>query len=161
MLLMLEFELGLLNAWIFTLYVVFFNLFPYVLSGKLIDRELVKKATAVDMQLNKSEKIVSNFISFLFFALIAYSFFLPLKLSTFWFYVGFLIYLFGAVIETLAMGSTSYRLIVVSAAPSVSEAIRAYRLGALDYINKAFGEASLLVTVANVLKKQPARQRQL
>ena len=51
----------------------------------------------------KSEKIVSNFISFLFFALIAYSFFLPLKLSTFWFYVGFLVYLFGAVIETLAM----------------------------------------------------------
>jgi len=98
-----EFELGLWNAWIFTLYVIFSNVLPYVLSGKLIDKEVWKKATAADMQLNKTEKKVSNIISFLFYALIAYSFFLPLKLGTIWLYAGFLIYLLGAIIETLAM----------------------------------------------------------
>ena len=98
-----EFELGLWNAWIFMLYVIFSNVLPYVLSGKLIDKEVWKKATAADMQLNKTEKKVSNIISFLFYALIAYSFFLPLKLGTIWFYVGFLIYLLGAIIETIAM----------------------------------------------------------
>ena len=98
-----EFELGLWNAWIFTVYVIFSNVLPYVLSGKLIDKEIWKKATATDMQLNKTEKKVSHIISFLFYALVAYSFFLPLKLGTIWLYVGFLIYLLGAIIETIAM----------------------------------------------------------
>ena len=98
-----DFELGLWNAWIFMLYVIFSNVLPYVLSGKLIDKDVLKKATASDMQLNKTEKKVSNIISFLFFALIAYSFFLPFKLGTIWLYVGFLTYLLGAIIETMAM----------------------------------------------------------
>jgi len=98
-----DFELGLWNAWIFMLYVIFSNVLPYVLSGKLIDKDLLKKATAADMQLNKTEKKVSNIISFLFFALIAYSLFLPFKLGTIWLYVGFLTYLLGAIIETIAM----------------------------------------------------------
>ena len=98
-----EFELGLWNAWIFMLYVIFYNVLPYVLSSKLIDKDVLKKATAADMQLKKTEKKVSNIISFLFFALIVYSIFIPLKLGTVWFYFGFLIYLLGAIIETIAM----------------------------------------------------------
>jgi len=97
------FELGLWNAWIFTLYVIFSNVLPYVLSGKLIDSEVWKKAAGANMQLNKTEKKLSNIISFLFYALIAYSFFLPLKFGTIWLYVGLLIYLLGAIIETTAM----------------------------------------------------------
>ena len=98
-----DFKLGLWNAWIFMLYVISYNVLPYVLSSRLIDKDVLKKATAADMQLNKTEKKVSNIISFLFFALIVYSIFLPLKLGTDWFYAGFLIYLLGAIIETLAM----------------------------------------------------------
>jgi len=98
-----EFELGLWNAWIFMLYVIFSNLLPYVLSGRLIDKEVLKKAAAAGMSFNETQKKVSNIYSFLFFALIAYSFFLPLKLGTVWFYAGFIIYLLGVIIETLAM----------------------------------------------------------
>ena len=98
-----EFELGLWNAWIFMLYVIFSNLLPYVLSGRLIDKEVMKKAAAAGMSFNETQKKVSNIYSFLFFALIAYSFFLPLKLGTVWFYVGFIIYLLGVIIETIAM----------------------------------------------------------
>ena len=98
------FELGLWNAWIFMLYVISCNVLPYVLSlRRLIDEDILKKATAADMSLNKTEKRISNIVSFLFFALIAYSIFLPLKLGTVWFYVGFLIYLLGVTIETIAM----------------------------------------------------------
>jgi len=98
-----EFELGLWNAWILMLFVIFSNVLPYVLSGWLIDKEVLKKATATDMLLNDTEKKISNILSFLFFALIAYSLFLPLKLGTVWFFSGFLIYLLGAIIETVAM----------------------------------------------------------
>jgi protein-S-isoprenylcysteine O-methyltransferase Ste14 len=98
-----QFELGLWNAWIFMIYVIFSNLLPYLLSGRLIDKEVIKKAAAAGMSFNETQKKVSNIYSFLFFALIAYSFFLPLKLGTVWFYTGFLIYLLGVIIETIAM----------------------------------------------------------
>jgi len=91
-----DFELGLWNAWILMLYVIFFNILPYVLSGW-------RARLGVDMPLNETEKKISNIISLLFFALIAYSVFLPLKLGTAWFFAGFLIYLLGAIIETMAM----------------------------------------------------------
>jgi len=98
-----DFELGLWNAWIFMLYVISYNVLPYVLSPRLIDKDILKKATGADMPLNKTEKKISNIISSLFFALIVYSIFMPLKLGTVWFYAGFLIYLLGAIIETIAM----------------------------------------------------------
>ncbi len=97
-----EFELGVWNAWIFMLYVIFSNLLPYLLSGKLIDKEVLKKLGA-DLPLSDNEKNLLNIYSFLFFAIIAYSIFLPLKLGTVWFYAGFLIYLLGVIIETIAM----------------------------------------------------------
>jgi len=108
-----EFELGLWNAWIFMLYVIFSMVLPYLLSGWLIDKKILEKlgsqsksekeGTATDMPLNETEKKISNITSFLLFALIAYSIFLPLKLGTVWFFAGFLIYLLGAIIGTIAM----------------------------------------------------------
>ena len=108
-----EFELGLWNAWIFMLYVIFSMVLPYLLSGWLIDKKILEKlgsqsksekeGTATDMPLNETEKKISNIISVLLFALIAYSIFLPLKLGTVWFFAGFLIYLLGAIITTMAM----------------------------------------------------------
>jgi DNA-binding response OmpR family regulator len=64
-------------------------------------------------------------------------------------------------LEALAKESVSRRLLVVSANPSVFEAITAYRLGAIDYVNKAFGESSLLAIIESALQKQPAQQRSL
>jgi len=60
-------------------------------------------------------------------------------------------------LKTLAVEDKRYRLLVVSVRPDVPEAINAYRLGALDYVHKAFGETSLVTAVKNVLQKSPAR----
>jgi protein-S-isoprenylcysteine O-methyltransferase Ste14 len=97
-----EFELGLWNAWIFMIYVVFSNFLPYVLSGKLIDKEVLKKLGA-DLSRSGNEKILLNIYSVLFFAIVAYSIFLPLELGTVWFYAGLIIYVVGVIIETVAM----------------------------------------------------------
>ena len=57
-----------------------------------------------------------------------------------------------------ALGTTlaDYRLLVVTSGPSVEEAINAYRSGAFDYVHKAFGKVSFLMTIATVLQKSPA-----
>ena len=100
--LLIEFELGLWNAWLFMIYVIFSNFLPYVLSGRLIDKEVLKKLGA-DRSLSANEKKLLNIYSLLFFAMVAYSVFLPLELGTVWFYAGFIIYLLGVIIETMAM----------------------------------------------------------
>jgi len=96
------FELGLWNAWVFMIYVLFSNFLPYILSGKLIDKNVLKKLGA-ERSLSDNEKTLLNIYSVLFFAIIAYSVFLPLELGTVWFYVGLIIYLLGVIIETIAM----------------------------------------------------------
>jgi protein-S-isoprenylcysteine O-methyltransferase Ste14 len=97
-----EFELGLWNAWIFMVYVVFSNFLPFVLAGKVIDKDVLKKLGA-DLPRSGNEKILLNIYSVLFFAIVAYSVFLPLELGTVWFYVGLIIYVVGVIIETVAM----------------------------------------------------------
>lgn len=64
-------------------------------------------------------------------------------------------------LKTLAWQSVDNRLMVVTATPSVAEAVSAYRYGALDYVSKAFDIAGLLEAVTAALQKQPVRQRLL
>jgi protein-S-isoprenylcysteine O-methyltransferase Ste14 len=97
-----DFGLGLWNAWIFMIYVLFSNFLPYVLSGRLIDKEVMKKLGA-DRPLSDKEKRLLNIYSLLFFVMVAYSIFLPLSLGTTWFYVGLIVYLLGVIVETVAM----------------------------------------------------------
>lgn len=97
------FEIGLLNAWILMLYVISYNVLPYVLSSRqLIDKDVFKKGSGADMPLDESKKKLSIAITVVFFIPIIYSVFLPLKLGTVWFYVGLFIYLLGVVIGTIS-----------------------------------------------------------
>jgi len=99
---LIAFELGLWNAWIFMIYVALSNFLPSVLAGNVIDKEVLKKLGA-DRPLSDNEKKLLNVYSLLFFVMVAYSIFLPLRLDTVWFYAGFLIYLLGVIVETMAM----------------------------------------------------------
>ncbi|MGD9131929.1 MAG: isoprenylcysteine carboxylmethyltransferase family protein [Candidatus Bathyarchaeota archaeon] len=100
--LLIAFELGLWNAWIFMIYVLLSNFLPFILAGKVIDKEVLKKLGA-DRPLSDNEKKLLNIYSLLFFAIVAYSIFLPLELGTVWFYAGFIIYLLGVIVETMAI----------------------------------------------------------
>ena len=97
-----EFELDLWNAWIFMLYWILSNVLPLLLSGWLIDKEVLKKGSGTET-LSETEKKVSYAISLLPFVLFAYSVFLPLKLGTIWFFAGLIVYLLGAIIMTAGM----------------------------------------------------------
>ena len=68
-----DFELGIWNAWIFMLYVISYNVLPYVLSlTRLIDKDAFKKGSGADMPRNKSNKKLSISINFVFFVPIIY-----------------------------------------------------------------------------------------
>jgi protein-S-isoprenylcysteine O-methyltransferase Ste14 len=90
-----EFELGLWNAWIFILPVIFLQIFGAKILGK--------RESGEDWGHTKKEKILNIVSSLIVLAPYAYSIFLPLKLGTIWFYAGLLVYLLGLFVVILAM----------------------------------------------------------
>ncbi len=90
-----DFELGILNAWIFMLPVVAITIFG--------PRILGERGCEEDPYPTTKEKKASTVGSILPFALIAYSIFLPIKLDTAWFLAGVSIYLLGALLIALAV----------------------------------------------------------
>lgn len=87
--LMPEFKIGIFNAWIF---VAIFLILPYLLM--LINKKASKKlGNPPDMKLTKREKLISYIGSIIFYIVLLYSIFLPLKLETAWFYTGLAIFL--------------------------------------------------------------------
>ena len=86
-----DFELGLWNAWIFILLAF---IIPHLFLSKYW------KARGWDEEArrySKREKRLGNILTVIFFALVIYGVFLPLKLWTAWFYVGLSVYLLGMI----------------------------------------------------------------
>ena len=93
------FKIGILNAWIF---VACYLLLSYSLM--LINKEASKKlGNPPDMNLTKREKLISYIGSIIFYLVLLYSIFLPLKLGTAWFYTGLAIFLLAIALMITAI----------------------------------------------------------
>ena len=80
-----DFELGVWNAWIFKL----LGILVVAVTGSLSDKEAMGKfGEKSTVPHSKIEELSERLISLLSLPFILYSFFLPLKLGTLWFYVG-------------------------------------------------------------------------
>jgi protein-S-isoprenylcysteine O-methyltransferase Ste14 len=111
------FELGLWNAWI----LVIPMLFIYFSAAKVVsDRESGK---SVDFQLTKKEDLISYTILLAMFFAFVYTIFLPLQFGTIWLYSGLLVYLFGMVfiiVAILNFATSPKRKIITKGLYSVS-----------------------------------------
>lgn len=92
-----DFEFGLWNAWIFML--------PHVLTFPIFFRLAQQKAAPSPSEggLSKPMMALCAFSKLIDFPAVIYSFFLPLKLGTPWFYVGLPITLFGFVTYVIVL----------------------------------------------------------
>ena len=86
------FELRLWNAWIFAL-----PFFLVWLSGLIVNKDKWE-----DAQLTEKEKPISRLFLVVMVILFIYPIFLPLRINTVWFHVGFLFYLVGIILVTAA-----------------------------------------------------------
>ena len=89
------FKIGVWNAWIPTTFLLLF----IMLSG-LLPKDIGKRITP-----GEEVKKVNRVMLIVFFTMIIYSIFLPLKLGTIWFYAGLAVYLLGFIISTAALFS--------------------------------------------------------
>jgi len=97
-----EFELGLWNAWILTLYFLLHPLIMLLIDKAVGTGDMFKKMGTPTYN-NKAERIIDIFQTVLFFGLFIYSVFLPLQLGTAWFYVGLALCVSGVVAWTIAI----------------------------------------------------------
>ena len=87
------FEIGIWNAWIFTIWllIVFFlgplNIIP---KGR-------KEGSDFTAEFSRTQKYVLRSMHIIYLLSIIYSIFVPLKLGTAWFYAGLPIYLLGLI----------------------------------------------------------------
>ena len=93
------FEIGLWNAWIFMPYLFLM----IILISKLKKGEDPGK-TELDALSKNEKRILNSAFLVLLFAVI-YSIFLPLKLGTMWFYVGFPVTMIGLVMFTIVIAN--------------------------------------------------------
>jgi protein-S-isoprenylcysteine O-methyltransferase Ste14 len=97
-----EFEIGLWNAWVLTLYLPLHPLIMMLIDKVVGTGDIFKKMEAPAY--NKTESIINIFGSFvLFFGLFIYSIFLPLQLGTLWFYIGLALCVLGMIALTIAI----------------------------------------------------------
>jgi protein-S-isoprenylcysteine O-methyltransferase Ste14 len=89
------FKIGVWNAWIPTIL-----LFLFVMLSGLLPKDIGKRITP-----NKEGGKTRRIMLIVFFAMIIYSVFLPLKVGTIWFYTGLAVYVLGLIISAAAMFS--------------------------------------------------------
>ena len=93
------FEIGVWNAWIFTIWLLIQN---YVFK-LLVSKEIYQKAGDPDDVEPSSSRKIAGYISItLWLTTTAYSVFLPFQLGTVWFYTGLVIFLLGIIINISA-----------------------------------------------------------
>jgi len=93
--LMPAFEVGVWNAWIPTTF-----LFLFIMLSGLLPKDIGKRITP-----NKEDNKNRRVMLIVFFIMIMYSVFLPLKLGTVWFYVGLAVYVLGFIMSIAALFS--------------------------------------------------------
>ena len=92
------FEIGVLNAWIFMIWLVIQNF-----GIRLLGKELYQRAgEPPDMKPSYAHKIAGYISMPLWLLATAYSIFLPLQLGTIWFYIGLAFFLLGLIINIFA-----------------------------------------------------------
>ena len=97
-----EFEIGLWNAWILTLYLPLHPLIMMLIDKLVGTGDMTKKMEGPT--LSKAEQGVFIFTNVVLFSgLFIYSIFLPLKLGTAWFYTGLVLCLLGVIVWTTAI----------------------------------------------------------
>ena len=97
-------QIGLYNAWLFT---ITYAIITFILMA-ILPKEKRKRITTFPKFNSKTEKIAVGITSFIFGrGLILYSLFIPIKLNTPSFYIGTIIYFIGMLSSVYAMWSFS------------------------------------------------------
>jgi protein-S-isoprenylcysteine O-methyltransferase Ste14 len=89
------FEIGIWNAWMLIII-----LFLFIMLSGLLPKDIGKRITP-----NKEEGKTRRIMLIVFFIMIIYSIFIPLKLGTVWFYAGLAFYILGLIISIAALFS--------------------------------------------------------
>jgi protein-S-isoprenylcysteine O-methyltransferase Ste14 len=142
------FEIGVLNAWIFMIWLLIQNLVIMV-NKKLYQRF----GGSSNTKPSQKDKILNLLLMLLLFLTIAYSVFLPLKLGTTWFPIGFIVFLVGLaiiIIATIDFATTPLNELVTKGAYRYSRH-PGYLSLVLIYFGVSIASASWIFLVVTII----------
>jgi protein-S-isoprenylcysteine O-methyltransferase Ste14 len=93
-----EFKIGIWNAWIF-MSIFLLQMLVMIFAGKRIRK---RSHVSQDARRDNFEKNISIAGNLVWLSALVYSVFLPFKTGTLWFYAGFLLFIIGLIIMTVA-----------------------------------------------------------
>ncbi len=102
--LMPAFEIGVSNAWVFMLALLFF-VAAFMALGQLSGNLRKRLSASAVVPPRRTEKRLVPFRSILLLVTAVYSVFLPLQLGTPWFYVGLVIFLLAMIMYVITLVS--------------------------------------------------------
>ena len=94
------FEIGIWNAWIFTIWLIV----PYFLEPLNIIPKGREEGNSFITEFNKMQKSAFFALQISFLLLVIYSIFIPIKLGTVLFYTGLPVYLLGLILYAMVFG---------------------------------------------------------
>ncbi len=149
MLLIPEFELGLWNAWILTLWL----LLPLIVLSLVIKSPETEEGESSTV-FSKTERIAFLAYHIMAFLIIIYSVFLPLKLGATWLYAGLAIYLLGMIMYMIVL--VSFATTPLDREPVVKGLYRysrhpTYVVSFIVFIGVGIASASWLVLLLSAL----------
>jgi protein-S-isoprenylcysteine O-methyltransferase Ste14 len=92
------FKIGMWNGWLFMSFFIIHMGIMFLAGKQVWERSHVPK----EIRKTKFEKSLGTINNFLWWFMMLYSIFLPLRLGAFWFYVGLFLFIFGAIFMTMA-----------------------------------------------------------
>ncbi len=142
------FEIGIWNAWIFTIWLLIQNL-VIMLNKNLYQRF----GGSSDMKPNQNDKILNLLPTLLLLLTLVYSIFLPLKLGTIWFPVGLVIFLAGLatiIISAITFATAPVNVLITRGVYRYSRH-PSYLALVLIYLGISIASASWIFLLATVI----------
>ena len=93
-----EFKIGLWNGWWFTVTYLIIHFLPIILYPKNVTKRLLAQPKA-----SKTEKAILLIATMLYFGIMIYAMFVPLKLNTAWFLTGLVVYIMGMIFYVISV----------------------------------------------------------
>ncbi len=143
-----EFQIGLWNGWWFTVSYLIIHFSPIILYPKDVTKRFIAQPKS-----SKTEKSILLITTTLYFGIMIYAIFVPLKLNIAWFQIGLAIYIVGMVFYVIAVDNYAKTPLNQPAVKGLYRISRnpIHVMSFIAWLGAGIALASWLILAANVL----------
>ena len=143
-----EFKIGLWNGWWFTVSYLIIHFLPIIMYPKNVTKRFITQPES-----SKTEKSILLITTSLYFGIMIYAIFVPLKINTAWFGIGLAIYIVGIAFYVIAVDNYARTPLDQPAVKGLYRVSRnpIHVMSFIAWIGAGIALASWVILTANIL----------